>query len=124
MSELPQKRVRTSLKAIAQFKRACIFSNSLSERCYHVKFLVGSILYSKKILPNDISTLHKPVMQPELPLDGSVLQQAMLPLYISVLKQPVLPGRVFSIEPMLPLNVSKPSKAACAVSERVYPTAA
>jgi hypothetical protein len=57
---------------------------------------------SKKFLPNDMSTLHKPVMQPELPLDGSVLQQAMLPLYISVLKQPVLPGRVFSIEPMLP----------------------
>ncbi len=78
---------------------------------------------SKKFLPNDMSTLHKPVMQPELPLDGSVLQQAMLPLYISVQKQPVLPG-VFSIEPMLPLDVSVPSKAACAVSERVYPTAA
>jgi hypothetical protein len=48
----------------------------------------------------------------------------MLPLYISVLKQPVLPGRVFSIEPMLPLDVSEHSKAACAASERVYPTAA
>jgi hypothetical protein len=42
MSELSQKRVRTSLKAIAQFKRPCIFSSSLSDRCYHVKFLVGS----------------------------------------------------------------------------------
>ena len=69
-------------------------------------------VYSEKILPQDMSTLHKPVLQPELPLDGSVLQQPMLPLYISVLKQPVLPGRVFSIEPMLPLNVSEPSKAA------------
>jgi hypothetical protein len=85
---------------------------------------VGSILYSTNFLPNEMSTLHKPVMQPELPLDGSVLQQAMLPLYISVLKQSVLPGLVFSIEPMLPLDVSEPSKAACAVSERVYPTAA
>jgi hypothetical protein len=30
----------------------------------------------------------------------------------------------FSIEPMLPLDVYEHSKAACAVSERVYPTAA
>ncbi len=64
------------------------------------------------------------VLQPELPLDGSVLQPPMVPLYISVLKQPVLPGRVFSIEPMLPLDVSEHSKAACVVSKRVYPTAA
>ena len=77
----------------------------------------------KKFLPNDMSTLHKPVLQPELPLDRSVLQQPMVPLYISVLKQPVLPGRVFSIEPVLPLYVSEHSKAACAVSELVYPTA-
>jgi hypothetical protein len=49
-----------------------------------------------------MSTIHKRVLQPELPLDGSVLQ---LPLYISVLTQPVLPGRVFSVEPMLPLDV-------------------
>jgi hypothetical protein len=42
MSELAKKRVRTSLKAIAQFKRACILSSSLSERCNHVrKMLVG-----------------------------------------------------------------------------------
>ncbi len=68
-----------------------------------------------------MSTLHKPVLQPGLPLDRSVLQQPMVPLYISVLKQPVLPGRVFSIEPALPLYVSEHSKAACAVSERVYP---
>jgi hypothetical protein len=68
-----------------------------------------------------MSTLHKPVLQPELPLDGSVLQQPMVPLHISVLKQPVLPGRVFSIEPMLPLDVSEHSKAAWAVSERVIP---
>ena len=81
-------------------------------------------VYSKKFLPNDMSTLHKPVLQPELPLDGSVLQQPLLRLHISVLKQPVLPGRVFSIEPMLPLDVSEHSKAACAVSVRVYPTAA
>jgi hypothetical protein len=47
------------------------------------------------------------VLQPELPQDGSVLQPPMVPLYISVLKQPVLPGRVFSIEPMLPLDVSE-----------------
>jgi hypothetical protein len=46
MSELAKKRVRTSLKAIAQFKRACILCSSLSERCYHVKLLRGSI--SKK----------------------------------------------------------------------------
>jgi hypothetical protein len=32
MSELAKKRVRTSLKAIAQFKRACILCSSLSER--------------------------------------------------------------------------------------------
>jgi hypothetical protein len=35
MSELSKKRVRTSLKAIAQFIRACILSSSLSERCNH-----------------------------------------------------------------------------------------
>jgi hypothetical protein len=64
------------------------------------------------------------VLQPELPLEGSVLQPPMVPLYISVLKQPVLPGRVFSIEPMLLLDVSEHSKAACVVSERVCPTAA
>jgi hypothetical protein len=29
------------LKAIAQFKRACILSSSLSDRCYHVKFFGG-----------------------------------------------------------------------------------
>ncbi len=29
MSELSKKRVRTSLKAIAQFKRACILSSSI-----------------------------------------------------------------------------------------------
>ncbi len=34
-SELAKKRVRTSLKAIAQFKRACILRSSLSERCKH-----------------------------------------------------------------------------------------
>jgi hypothetical protein len=34
-SELAKKRVRTSLKAIAQFKRACILNRSLSERCNH-----------------------------------------------------------------------------------------
>jgi hypothetical protein len=45
MSELSKKRVRTSLKAIAQFERACILSSSLSERCFHVKFL-GAV-YSK-----------------------------------------------------------------------------
>jgi hypothetical protein len=43
MSELPKKRVRTSLKAIAQFKRACILSSSLSERFNHGEFLGGSI---------------------------------------------------------------------------------
>jgi hypothetical protein len=64
------------------------------------------------------------VLQPELPLEGPVLQPPMVPLYIFVLKQPVLPGRVFSIEPMLPLDVSEHYKAACVVSERVYPTAA
>jgi hypothetical protein len=48
MSELSRKRVRTSLKAIAQFKRACILRSSLSERCTPVKFLGGSIQYSKK----------------------------------------------------------------------------
>jgi hypothetical protein len=41
MSELSKKRVRTSLKAIAQFKRACILSSSLSERWNHVKFFGG-----------------------------------------------------------------------------------
>jgi hypothetical protein len=71
-----------------------------------------------------MSTLHKPVLQPELPLDGSVLQQPICCLCTSALKQPVLPGRVFSIEPMLPLDVSEHSKAACTASERVYPTAA
>jgi hypothetical protein len=41
------------------------------------------------------------VLQPELPLNVSVLlQQPMLPLDITVLMQPVLPGRVFSIEHM------------------------
>jgi hypothetical protein len=51
-------------------------------------------VYSKKYyqMRNDISTLQKPVLQPVLPLDGSVIQQPMLPLYISVLKQLVLPG--------------------------------
>ncbi len=119
MSELSQKRVRTSLKAIAQLKRACILSTRSLSDVTMLSFWWA--VYSKKILPKDMSTLHKPVLQPELPLDGSVLQ---LPLYISVLKQPVLPGQVFSIEPMLPLDVSEHSKAACAVSEQVYPTAA
>jgi hypothetical protein len=36
MSELSKKRVRISLKAIAQFKRACVLSSSLSERCNQV----------------------------------------------------------------------------------------
>ncbi len=45
MSELSKTRVRTSLKAIAQFKRACILNSSLSERCNYVKFL-GAV-YSK-----------------------------------------------------------------------------
>ncbi len=35
MSELSKKRVRTSLKAIAQLKRACILRSSLSERSNH-----------------------------------------------------------------------------------------
>ncbi len=52
------------------------------------------------------------VLQPELPLDGSVLQPPMVPLYIC------------SKAPVLPLDVSEHSKAACAASERVYPTAA
>jgi hypothetical protein len=39
MSELSKKRVRTSLIAIAQFKRACILSSSLSERFDRIKFL-------------------------------------------------------------------------------------
>jgi hypothetical protein len=43
MSELSKKRVRTSLKAIAQFKRGCILSSSLSERWHHFKILGGSI---------------------------------------------------------------------------------
>ncbi len=46
MSELSKKRVRTSLKAIAQFKRACILSSSLSERFNHGKFW-GDSIYSK-----------------------------------------------------------------------------
>jgi hypothetical protein len=45
MSELSRKRVRTSLKAIAQFKRARILRSSLSERWNHVKF--SGALYSK-----------------------------------------------------------------------------
>jgi hypothetical protein len=53
MSELSKKRVRTSLKAIAQSKRVCILSSSLSERCNHVKFLGGYLLFSIKILPNE-----------------------------------------------------------------------
>ncbi len=52
MSELSEKRVRTSLKAIAQSKRAFILNSSLSERCIHVKFFGGSIQY-KKILSNE-----------------------------------------------------------------------
>ncbi len=51
-------------------------------------------VYSKKILPQYMSTLQKLVLQPELPLDGSVLQQPILPLYISVLQQLVLPWTI------------------------------
>jgi hypothetical protein len=49
MSELSKKRVRTSLKAIAHFKRACILSSSLSERCNQV---VGG-QYKVKNLPKE-----------------------------------------------------------------------
>jgi hypothetical protein len=43
MSELSKKRVRTSLKAIAQFKRARIWSSSLSEQCNHGTSTLKSI---------------------------------------------------------------------------------
>ncbi len=66
--------------------------------------------------------LDKSVLQPELPLDVSVLQQPMLPLDISVLKQPVLPGRVFSTAAYA-ASGRICSKAACAASKRVCPTA-
>ncbi len=69
-------------------ERACLAMRSVSDVTM-LGFLWA--VYSKKISQQDMSTLHKPVLQPELPLDRSVLQQPMLPQYITVLQQPVLP---------------------------------
>ncbi len=65
MSELPKKRVRTSLKAIAQLKRACILCNSLSERCKYVKFnpypITGNRARIFKPLRNPIIDSKEPI---------------------------------------------------------------
>ena len=58
MSEFSKKRVRTSLKAIAQFKRACILFSSLSERCYRVKFFGGIFRFFSYVLCSTL--LHLP----------------------------------------------------------------
>jgi hypothetical protein len=66
MSELPKKRVRTSLKAIAQFKRACILSSSLSERCNHE---VPIYIEHHSICPLvEIGTSPTPLPQASVPL--------------------------------------------------------
>jgi hypothetical protein len=57
-----------------------------------------------------MSVLQQPVLQPELPLDVSVIQQPVVPLDMSFLQQPaqsLLPLDVsFLQQPLLPLDMS------------------
>jgi hypothetical protein len=67
------------------------------------------------MLPLEVSVLHQPVPQPQLPLDVSVQQQSMLPLDVSVLQKSVLPLYVSVQQNVLPGGIFP--TAVCAVIE-------
>jgi hypothetical protein len=78
MSELSKKRVRTSLKAIAQFKRACILSSSLTERCKHVNFLSTVYMaFSFSPLSRIILCIYSPFAPPRM-VDGLIFQKNLI----------------------------------------------